>query len=133
MISVEQEPPTMAEAQELLVQSEAFSAALYPPESCHIPSVDDLSGDSARFFIADSMDGQSGVEHWLWRTGMARSNECSSILPRVVRASDERSSTLLRNVRATRAWMCCGLKPASATMRQSRCMSEPVTNGEVRS
>ena len=48
----------MAEAQELLVQSEAFSAALYPPESCHIASVDDLSGDSARFFIA-RFDGRA--------------------------------------------------------------------------
>ena len=62
MISVEQEPPTMAEAQELLVQSEAFSAALYPPESCHIASVDDLSGDSARFFIARTNPLVAGVE-----------------------------------------------------------------------
>lgn len=58
MMSINQETPASPEAQELLAQSEALSAALYPPESCHIASVDDLSRDSARFFIARS-DGRA--------------------------------------------------------------------------
>jgi len=54
MIVIDRELPINPEAQELLAQSEALSAILYPPSSCHIASVDILSGENARFFVARS-------------------------------------------------------------------------------
>ena len=54
MISIDVELPTTPDAQELLAQSAALSAALYPPESCHIASADALSGHNALFFMARS-------------------------------------------------------------------------------
>jgi putative acetyltransferase len=54
LISIYREPPITPEAQELLAQSEALSAVLYPPESRHSTSTETLSDDSARFFIARS-------------------------------------------------------------------------------
>jgi putative acetyltransferase len=79
MISIYREPPTTPEAQELLAQSEALSAALYPPESRHIISTETLSDDSARFSSPDQMDVRSGAERWCWRRDMVRPSGCSSI------------------------------------------------------
>jgi putative acetyltransferase len=52
MVIIAQETPGQDEVLILLRQSDAFAAALYPPESCHMVDVDALTAPTVRFFVA---------------------------------------------------------------------------------
>ena len=52
MLSLAQENPAQRERDFLLWQSDEHAASLYPPESNHLVSVDDLLASNVRFFVA---------------------------------------------------------------------------------
>ncbi len=52
MLRVAQESPRQAEIETLLRESDAFSMALYPPESNHLLDVEALDRPEIRFFVA---------------------------------------------------------------------------------
>ncbi len=52
MLAITQEAPRQPDILCLLDQSDAHSAALYPPDSRHLVDVAFLSGPSVRFFVA---------------------------------------------------------------------------------
>jgi len=52
MLEIRPEPPRQPEIIALLEASDAFSAALYPPESNHLLDVASLEKPSVRFFVA---------------------------------------------------------------------------------
>jgi putative acetyltransferase len=52
MVSVSLETPEQAEVRILLHESDAFSASLYPPESCHLVDTGALAAPEARFLVA---------------------------------------------------------------------------------
>ena len=52
MVSIAPETPYQNSVLALLEQSDAFSQALYPPESNHLIDVDALAAPNARFFVA---------------------------------------------------------------------------------
>lgn len=52
MLSVKEESPIQPEMAELLRQSDAFAAALYPAESCYPASAAELAKPNVRFFVA---------------------------------------------------------------------------------
>ena len=58
MVTVTQESPLQSDVEALLRQSDAFSAALYPPESNHMLALDALAGPEVRFFVA-RLDGRA--------------------------------------------------------------------------
>lgn len=58
MLKITQEAPNQAEILELLRQSEAYSAALYPPESIHMLNLEQLMQPHVRFFVA-RQDGKA--------------------------------------------------------------------------
>jgi putative acetyltransferase len=58
MLTITRERPDMPDILALLSQSDAYSAALYPPESNHQPDLAALSGHGIRFFVA-RLDGKA--------------------------------------------------------------------------
>jgi len=52
MLSIAEETPRQDEVARLLAASDAFSAALYPPESNHMIDVEALCMPGVRFFVA---------------------------------------------------------------------------------
>jgi putative acetyltransferase len=50
--TIAEEPPDTPEARELLHQSDAFAASLYPPENRYPIDVPELLAKDARFFVA---------------------------------------------------------------------------------
>lgn len=59
MIAVALESPHQPEVEALLHQSDAYARALYPPESNHLVSLDELARPEVRFFVA--RDGSRAV------------------------------------------------------------------------
>jgi putative acetyltransferase len=51
-IAITEESPLQDTVRELLHQSNEFSQALYPPESNHLVSAEDLASEGVRFFVA---------------------------------------------------------------------------------
>jgi putative acetyltransferase len=58
MLTIAQERPDAPDVLALLLQSDAYSASLYPPESNHQPDLAALSGHGIRFFVA-RLDGKA--------------------------------------------------------------------------
>lgn len=58
MVTIAEEPPRQAEVESLLQESDAFSMALYPPESNHLIGVEALDRPGVRFFVA-RLDGRA--------------------------------------------------------------------------
>lgn len=54
MLEIRPEPPRQPEVIALLEASDAFSQALYPPESNHLVDVSSLEKPTVRFFVARS-------------------------------------------------------------------------------
>ncbi len=52
MLTIDQESPRQDEVARLLAASDAYSQALYPPESNHLVDVTTLEGDNVRFLVA---------------------------------------------------------------------------------
>lgn len=60
-IRIRPEPPRQPEILALLAESDAFSEALYPPESNHLIDVDTLARPNVRFLVArDAADAALG-------------------------------------------------------------------------
>ncbi|MDR3495252.1 MAG: GNAT family N-acetyltransferase [Ancalomicrobiaceae bacterium] len=57
---IAREHPTAPGVAELIAASDAFSAALYPPESNHGIGLDELAGPAVRLFVARAGDAAIG-------------------------------------------------------------------------
>jgi putative acetyltransferase len=52
VIDINEEPPTRGEIKRLIAEADAYAAALYPPDSNHLVSAEDLLAEGVRFFVA---------------------------------------------------------------------------------
>jgi putative acetyltransferase len=66
-IEIAQESPLQPDVRALLAQADAFSQALYPPESNHLVPADALAAESVAFFVArqDGVAVGTGALRWL--------------------------------------------------------------------
>lgn len=58
-VTINIEDPSQPEIEQLLRNGEAFAAALYPAESNHFLSVDELRKDNVRFLVARTAEGKA--------------------------------------------------------------------------
>ena len=52
VIEINEEPPTRGEIRRLIAEADAYATALYPPDSNHLVSAEDLQAEGVRFFVA---------------------------------------------------------------------------------
>jgi putative acetyltransferase len=52
VIEINEESPLRAEIKRLIAEADAHAASLYPPESNHLPSAEDLVAEGVRCFVA---------------------------------------------------------------------------------
>ena len=52
IIEINEEPPTRTEIKRLIAEADAYAMSLYPPESNHLTSPEDLVAQGVRFFVA---------------------------------------------------------------------------------